>query len=242
MPVKQRADDSVRSSINGSEKSSLKQHQQTPKAVSSEKESISSEVHSKGVQTNETAFVPCESCAKVQANLKQNADQLINMCHYQNIVSQVGKYRSSLNGNQLASGWLNGNDLERWLTEQDKDLGKIANHLEFVSKNNDLLKDKLSETETAMQKFSTVEKEMKRTLKDEQELRTIQMKQYEKKLADQKSELQAKIASLETELGQLNAVKNNLEQRFESMKNLNDNNEKIIIELSKLNNPISIIF
>jgi hypothetical protein len=198
----------------------------------SKKENISAEVHSKSVQTNETAFVPCESCAQVQANLKQNADQLINMCHYQNMVSQVGKYRSSLNGSQLAGGWLNGNDLEKWLTEQDKDLGKIAKQLEFMSKNNELLKTKLAETEASMQKFSTVEKELKKSLKEEQELRTIQMKQYEKKIADQKTELQAKITALETDLSQLNAIKVNLEQRFESMKSLNDNNEKIIVELS----------
>jgi DNA repair exonuclease SbcCD ATPase subunit len=229
--MKQRADDSVRSSFNGSEKSKTT----TRRGPSTnEPPTISAESHTKSVQTNETAFVPCESCAKVQANLKQNADQLINICHYQNLPSQVGKYRSSLNGSQLTGGWLNGPDMDKWLAEQDKDLAKIGKHLEFVSKNNELLKVKLSESEAAGQKYVTLEKELKKTLKDEQELRTIQMKQYEKKIADQKAELQAKIASLETELGQLKAIKVNLEQKFESLKNLNDNNEKIIVELSKI--------
>ncbi len=52
--------------------------------------------------------MPCSSCAKVQKNLQQNADLLINMCHYQNIVSYVGKFRSTLMSTQLVGGWLNG--------------------------------------------------------------------------------------------------------------------------------------
>ena len=194
---------------------------------------ISEEVHSKGVQTSETAFVPCEACAKVQANLKQNADQLINMCYYQNIASLVGKYRSSLSGSQLNGGWLNGQDLEKWLAEQDKDLAKIAKQLEFMSKNSEMLRAKLAESEAAVQNALGGERELRKTLREEQELRVIQMKQYEKKLSDQKSEFQAKVSNLEAELATFNTVKSNLEQRLQSVSSLNDKNEKIIIELSK---------
>ncbi len=69
---------------------------------------VSNEVSCKGCQTNETAFVPCASCAKIQKNLQKNADQLINICHFQNIISNVGKFRSNLISNQLVGGWLNG--------------------------------------------------------------------------------------------------------------------------------------
>ncbi len=75
---------------------------------SQDQNSISNEVASKGSQTNETAFVPCSSCAKVQKNLEKNADQLINMCHYRNIISNIGKYRSNLISSHLIGGWLNG--------------------------------------------------------------------------------------------------------------------------------------
>jgi hypothetical protein len=194
---------------------------------------IADEVSSKGVQTMETSFVPCESCAKVQTNLKQNADQLINMCHYQNITSQVGKYRQSLMANQLVGGWLSGSDLEKWLAEQDKDLSKLAKQLEFLTKNNELLKAKMSDNEALMSKMSTAEKELKKTLKDEQEMRSITMKQYEKKLSDQRSELESKVKALECEMGNLNQLKLSLENKYECLKNLNDNNEKIITELSK---------
>lgn len=102
----------------------------------------------KSVQTIQAAFVPCESCAKVQHNLKLNADLLINMCHYQNITSQVGKFRANLmSTEQLVGDCLSGDDLEKWLTEQDKDLVRINRQLEFLSKNNELLQGKLKDSE-----------------------------------------------------------------------------------------------
>lgn len=78
------------------------------------------------------------------------------------------------------------------------------------------------------------EKELKKTLKEEQESRVITTKQYEKKLTDQKSELNGKILSLESELTNLRKIKTSLEEKYEALKNLNDNNEKIIVELSNL--------
>lgn len=80
--------------------------------------------------------------------------------------------------------------------------------------------------------MSQLEKELKKNIKEEQDSRSITMKQYEKKLADQKSELGAKITSLETDLSNLKKIKTSLEEKYEALKKLNDNNEKIIIELS----------
>lgn len=122
---------------------------ETPVSIhsSASQRMVSGEVSTKSVQTLETAFVPCESCAKIQTNLKQNADLLINMCHYQNINSQVGKYRASLMSNQLVGGWLSGPDLEKWLIEQDKDLNRISKQLDFLTKNNELIQSKLKENE-----------------------------------------------------------------------------------------------
>lgn len=199
---------------------------------SSSNEKIANEVSTKWVQTNETAFVPCESCAKIQNNLKQNADNIINICHYQNINSQVGKFRTTLMANQLVGGWLNGDDLNKWLLEQDKDLTRIGKQLEFLSKNNELLKTKLAENESLVTKMTNAEKDLKKALKEEQETKNITVKQYEKKLTDQKYELNRKIAALDAEVANLNKIKATLEEKYETLKNLNENNEKIIIELS----------
>ncbi|CAF0817787.1 unnamed protein product [Brachionus calyciflorus] len=216
------------------EKNSIK----TPIRASSAKQ-ISDEISNKSVQTNETAFVPCESCAKVQTNLKQNADQIINMCHYQNIQSQVGKFRSNLMANQLVGGWLSGQDLEKWLVEQDKDLTKISKQIEFLSKNNELLKNKINENEETIKKMSQSEKDLKKELRDEKDTREITVKQYEKKLNDLKMETQKKITNLESEIKNLNQIKINLEEKNENLKNLYDNNEKIVVELNETNRMLS---
>ena len=168
------------------------------KLNSPQKNFISNEISFKSTQTNETSFVPCESCAKVQTNLKQNADQLINMCHYQDIQSQVGKYRATLMSNQLIGGWLSGSELERWLIEQDRDFGKISKQLEYLTKNNQLLKSKLEEGEQAITRLQNVEKELRKNVKEEKDSQGITMKQYEKKLVEQKSELDLRIKNLET--------------------------------------------
>ena len=178
--------------------------------------------------------MPCEACAKVQTNLKQNADLLINMCHFQNIQSQVGKYRASLMANQLAGGWLSGSDLEKWLIEQDKDLNKISKQLEYLSKNNDLLKTKIIDNEAFIQKLQESDKDLKKMLKEEQESQSITMKQYEKKLSEQKNDLQTKLKNLELENKTLCDLKNSLDQKYEKLTNLHENNEKIIVELSIL--------
>jgi chromosome segregation ATPase len=194
---------------------------------------ISNEVSFKSTQTNETAFVPCESCAKIQADLKANADELINMCHFQNIQSSVGKYRTTLMANQLIGGWLIGADLDKWLVEQNKDLNKLAKQLEYLSKNNELLKTKLKENEANMDKIVSGEKEIRKTLKEEQESRSIVVKQYEKKLAEQRSDMQAKINKLEEEVKNFTNMNNTLGEKCSKLKSLCDNNDKIISELSK---------
>ena len=203
------------------------------KSNSPQKNFISNEISFKSTQTNETSFVPCESCAKVQTNLKQNADQLINMCHYQDIQSQVGKYRATLMSNQLIGGWLSGPELEKWLIEQDRDFSKISKQLEYLTKNNQLLKSKLEENELAITRLQNVEKELRKSLKEEKDSQGITMKQYEKKLVEQKSELDLKIKNLESEIKSLSDLKKSLDQKYENLKNLHDNNEKIIVELSK---------
>lgn len=192
---------------------------------------ISNEVSNKCTQTAETAFVPCESCAKVQNHLKQNGDLILNMCHFQNISSSLAKFRASL-PNQIV-GWLNSADIERWLLEQDKDLNRVSKQLEFLSKNGELLKEKLQEAEETINKLNSNEKEFKKTLKDEQDTRSTLMKQYEKKLSDQKNEFNLQIKSIEENYNNLKQIKENLESQIIHLENINKENERIIKELSE---------
>ena len=135
--------------------------------------------------------------------------------------------------NQLIGGWLSGSELERWLIEQDRDFGKISKQLEYLTKNNQLLKSKLEEGEQAITRLQNVEKELRKNVKEEKDSQGITMKQYEKKLVEQKSELDLRIKNLESEIKSLSDLKKSLDQKYENLKNLHDNNEKIIVELSE---------
>ena len=210
-----------------------------PKQPVKPKASISNDVGFKSTQTNETSFVPCESCAKIQTNLKQNADQLINMCHYQDIKSHVGQYRASLMSNQLVGGWLSGAELDKWLIEQDKDLARVSKQLEFLSKNNEMLKAKITENEVKTVKLVNVEKELKKNLQNEKDSQAVTMKQYEKKLDIQRIELEEKIKGLETEVKTLANLKTSLDEKYDKLNNLHENNENIIVQLNETNRTIA---
>ncbi len=201
--------------------------------------SISSEIAFKSTQTAESSFVPCDSCAKIQTNLKNNADQLINMCHYQGIQSRVGKYRASLLSDQILGGWLSGSELEKWLEEQDKDLERISKQLEFLGKNNSLIKTKLEEKESELDRANKAKETLRKEAKDLGEEKVVLMKQYEKRLMEQKLEMESKIGKLEKEIGSLGDLKKSLDEKYENLKKLYENNENIIAELTETNRLVS---
>lgn len=90
---------------------------------------ISKDNSNKSCQTLETAFVPCESCHRVQSNYKSVADSMSNLCKSQGIPSATAKYRKQLQN----LDWYSANDLARWSVEQSKDLERInkVSNVEF---------------------------------------------------------------------------------------------------------------
>jgi hypothetical protein len=197
---------------------------QTKKSTKSQ--NISDDLSNKNTQTIETAFVPCDSCAKVQTNLRKNADTLLNILHFENIPSSLAKYRSSFPSNH-SIGWLSANDMTQWLNEQDKDISKLGKHLEFLSKNNEILKSRVAECETNVSKMTDNEKELRKELKDAEGVRSTMLKQYEKKLTDQK-------ADLDHQIKQLTKTKETLESQVSTLKTTKQENEKTIDGLSRL--------
>lgn len=82
---------------------------------------IAKDNSNKSSQTLETAFVPCESCHRVQNSFKSVADSMTSLCKTQGLPSSVAKYRKQLKGIE----WYSANDLNRWSVEQNKDLDRI---------------------------------------------------------------------------------------------------------------------
>jgi chromosome segregation ATPase len=147
--------------------------------------------------------------------------------HYENIPSSLAKYRSSFVSNH-SIGWLNASDMSQWLIEQDKDLTKLGKHIEFLSKNNEIIKTKLAECDNSIADLNENEKSMKKQLKESEDIRSTILKQYEKKLNDQKNELNNQIK-------QLNKAKDGLESEIASLKTAKKESESRIDELSLFN-------
>jgi len=161
------------------------------------------------------------------------------MCHYQGIQSRVGKYRASLLSDQILGGWLSGSELEKWLEEQDKDLERISKQLEFLGKNNSLIKTKLEEKESELDRANKAKETLRKEAKDLGEEKVVLMKQYEKRLMEQKLEMESKIGKLEKEIGSLGDLKKSLDEKYENLKKLYENNENIIAELTETNRLVS---
>lgn len=83
--------------------------------------SIAKDNSNKSSQTLETAFVPCESCHKVQNCFRSVADSMTQVCKVQGIPSAIAKFRKQLKG----IDWYSANDIARWSVEQEKDLERI---------------------------------------------------------------------------------------------------------------------
>ena len=112
------------------------------------------------------------------------------------------------------------------------DLNKLSKQLEYWTKNSELMKDKWQDSENNLAKLVTNEKDMKKSIKDEQEIRTTMMKQYERKLADQKLELNLQFKSLDDDYKNLKQIKENLESQIANLESIKIENERIINELS----------
>jgi hypothetical protein len=82
-------------------------------------------------------------------------------------------------------------------------------------------------------KLEQSERDLKRAVKEEKDSVAVVMKQYEKRLSDQRAELEASVGALQAEVKSLGDLKTSLDQKYENLRNLHENNEKIIVELSR---------
>ncbi len=140
---------------------------------------------------------------------------------------------------RLVGGWLSGPELDKWLGEQDKDLGRIGKQLEFLNKNNGLLKAKLEEKETELGRLGAARDTLRKEVKEAGEEKAVLMRQYERRLAEQKGEMEGRIGQLEKEVGSLGDLKKSLDEKYENLKRLYENNESIIGELTETNRLVS---
>ncbi|XP_071945974.1 coiled-coil domain-containing protein 157-like [Antedon mediterranea] len=205
------------------------------------KDEISKDTRTVSSQTLETAFVPCEACAKVQLSLKEVSKMIAGVCVSQGITSAIHKHMNSEIDATLTAA-----DLARWSNEQTKDLERINQHLDNLMNQIDPLTSDLGKSKDEClhlkESLAKNEKELKKEkTQREQQLKThaAKLKEIDQKhssilsviernneeLNDKKKLLEAQITILRKEVqNHVDSVKD-LEQRNAKLTNDLDDNQ-----------------
>ena len=147
-------------------------------------------------QTYDTAFIPCEACARTQQNLIEVGSMVIKVCESQGLPSSLAKQKKLLRQSLMAAA-----DVSRWTSEQNQDLGRINDHLDNLYAQINPLEEKLSRSKQAC---TNLEK---------------QIKDLEKQLSDEHSKVQQKEEDFKEQLDKVVAEKDQLLSDAEKMNN-----------------------
>lgn len=128
-------------------------------------------------QTYDTAFVPCEACARTQQNLIEVGSMVIKVCESQGLPSSLAKQKKLLRQSLMAAA-----DVSRWASEQNQDLGRINDHLDNLYAQINPLEEKLSRSK---QNCANLEK----NIKDLEQQLTAEHNETQKKETDFKTHL-----------------------------------------------------
>ena len=147
-------------------------------------------------QTYDTAFIPCEACARTQQNLIEVGSMVIKVCESQGLPSSLAKQKKLLRQSLMAAA-----DVSRWASEQSQDLGRINDHLDNLYAQINPLEEKLGRSKQAC---ANLEK---------------QINDLEKQLEAQHSETQKKEEDFKMHLKNVVAEKDQLLSEAEKMNN-----------------------
>ena len=147
-------------------------------------------------QTYDTAFIPCEACARTQQNLIEVGSMVIKVCESQGLPSSLAKQKKLLRQSLMAAA-----DVSRWTSEQNQDLGRINDHLDNLYAQINPLEEKLGRSKQAC---TNLEK---------------QIKDLEKQLSDEHSKVQRKEDDFKEQLNKVIAEKDQLLSDAEKLNN-----------------------
>ncbi|KAM9475215.1 LOW QUALITY PROTEIN: coiled-coil domain-containing protein 157-like [Clarias gariepinus] len=117
-----------------------------------------------GCQTLESALVPCDACARVQATLQDSARAVASLCRALGLSCQLWSPLQAAE-ETLQLGRLSACDLALWAREQHRDLGRIQTHVTQVQ-------EKLESLTHTLQKVEEERDEIKAQLEREKETST----------------------------------------------------------------------
>ena len=183
----------------------------------------------KSCQTLETAFVPCESCERVQINLREVGDNVINVCQTQGLPSSLHKYRNQIQG----LGWFSANDVARWCAEQNKDIQRINKHLESLYATIDPLKSDLNDIEKKNKKLENKMADFDKAIQREKETQSATMRLHDVKMKEMEKKSSESLAAVQKTNDQLEKSKTELENQVTSIKSELNKQENLLKELGK---------
>ncbi|KAH9525252.1 hypothetical protein Btru_000832 [Bulinus truncatus] len=145
--------------------------------------SISQDMSHKSCQTLETAFVPCESCDIIQRKMREGGDLVIKSCTDQGLPCSLKKFKNQVNHVEM----LTFNDICRWMTEQNKDIGRIVKQSELLQSMVDPIKLELKEAGSKVKVADEKLRLSEKKLAEVKENSNIMYANLEKKITDQES-------------------------------------------------------
>ncbi|KAK9970365.1 hypothetical protein ABG768_026313 [Culter alburnus] len=179
---------------------------------------VSPSTHTVSCQTVESALVPCEACACVQAVMKESSDALVSLCQSLGLPCSMQGFLEAVEETQQL-GRLSACDISQWASEQRKDISRVGKHVLEVRETVEPLKKKLKETEMEREKLrkqlsETVkrEKEERRKMEEECERRMQEVKvkgeKAVRRLKEEQEELKRGVTLLEEKKSELTAELN----------------------------------
>lgn len=89
---------------------------------------MSPSTHTVSCQTVESALVPCEACACVQAVMKESSDALVSLCQSLGLPCSMQGFLEAVEETQQL-GRLSACDISQWASEQRKDISRVGKHV-----------------------------------------------------------------------------------------------------------------
>ena len=191
--------------------------------------SISKDEYNKSTQTIETAFIPCDACARVQENLRDVGHNMVEICETQGLVSSLKKYMSQVEN----IDWLCASDLAHWSREQNKDLTKINKHLEDLMNSLNPLKEDLTNTKKTCKTLQGKLSEREKEVKLERESQNAQRRQFDAKMKEVEKKSSDTVDSIKRQNDVLEKSKNQLEVQLHTLKTELEKQEECLKELGK---------
>ncbi|XP_066303806.1 coiled-coil domain-containing protein 157-like isoform X2 [Branchiostoma lanceolatum] len=185
------------------------------------------DVGTKACQTLETAFVPCEACYRVQQNLVDVGNNVVNVCQTQGLPSSLKTYKAQ----QHLETEMSAADVSRWTAEQNKDMQRINKHLENLMSQINPLKEELAAAEREKSRLQKRIDGFDGELRREQEVQRAELRQKEEKMKKVEEASAESLARLNNINKELSAGKKELEERVERMRVELDRQEHTMKEL-----------